>query len=127
MKKTKKKRASTSKTKKRGARRSKSKSKSKSSMRASTAKRPGKRTTLASMKPKSLHFWFKTRRQASAFVEAAKPLLKSLPVHPAAPTKGEHVVISIPHHALKKGFNPAGELRSLAKERGALSAETRYA
>lgn len=128
MKKTKKKRASTS--KKRGAR----KSKSKSSMRASTAKRPGKRTTLASMKPKTLQFHFKTGKQSSAFLKAIKPFLKSMPKLASAPhEKGRfssetmNSMIVVPHHLLKKGFNPAGELRRLAKEHGSTEASTRYA
>jgi hypothetical protein len=127
MKKTKKKRAS-SKTKKRGARKAK-----KPSMRAraSTAKRPGKRTTLASMKPKTLQFHFKTGKQSSAFLKAIKPFLKSMPKL-APREKGSfsgkemNSMIVVPYHLLKKGFNPAGELRRLAKEHGSTEASTRY-
>ncbi len=131
MKKTKKKRASTSKTKKRGARKAK---KSTARARASTAKRPGRHTTLANMKPKTLHFHFKTSKQSSAFLKAIKPLLKSMPKLASAPhEKGRfssetmNSMIVVPHHLLKKGFNPAGELRRLAKEHGSTEASTRYA
>jgi len=131
MKKTKKKRASTSKTKKRGARKSKSKSKSSMRARASTAKRPGKRTTLASMKPKTLQFHFKTGKQSSAFLKAIKPFLKSMPKlapHEKGRFSSEAMnsMIVVPYRMLKKGFNPAGELRRLAKEHGSTEASTRY-